>query len=155
MPILTAENNFRRGLAALVDNNHRDAMVFFSRAIDTERQRGALGPQPRYLSYYGLSLAKSRGSTGEALEACRMAAASDSNNPDLFFNLGRVCLLAGDESGALRAFEQGLRFAPEHVSLLRERSRIERRRAPVLSRLDRSHPLNRWLGRLRARLVRK
>jgi len=154
MTVLSAENNFRRGLAALVDDNHRDAAVFFARAIEIQRQRAGDVPEPRYLSYYGFSLAKSRAVSREALDACARAAASGGPDPDLYLNLGRVYLLAGKTALALEAFSQGLRLVPGHAPLARELGRIDRRSAPVLPLLGRDHALNRYLGRLRAAVRR-
>ena len=46
MPILTAENQFKKGLTALVDHNYKDATVFFKRAIDVDlaRRGDLVGP---------------------------------------------------------------------------------------------------------------
>ena len=150
MPILSAENNFKRGLAALVDANYSDATVYFWRAIEIDRQRNAKRPDARYLSYYGLSLAKSRRSTGEAIEACEWATEIETLNPEIFFNLGQVYLLAGKTTLALEAFEQGLCLDPRHSVLRREVERIDRRSSPIVPGLGRDHPLNRWLGKMRA-----
>lgn len=150
MPILSAENNFKRGLAALVDANHSDATVYFWRAVDIDRQRNGKRPDARYLSYYGLSLAKSRRSTGEAIELCEWAAQIESLNPEIFVNLGQVYLLAGKTTLALKVFERGLRLDPRHPVLRREVRRIDRRCSPVVTGLGRDHPLNRWLGKMRA-----
>lgn len=165
MPILSAQNNFKRGLTALLDDNPRDAVVFFRRALDIEGQR-QLGRQPgrqhgrqpghaagRCLSYYGLSLAMLSPTHPEALAACRRAADDDCSDPDVFLNLARVCLLSGRRAEALQAFERGLLLDPEHPVLRRERNRFDRRRSPVVGRLHRDHPVNVWLGRLRAQWV--
>ena len=73
MPILSAENQFKKGLAALVDHNYTDAAVFFKRALDLDRARNRRQPDLRYLSYYGLSLARSGRSIREAIQICRTA----------------------------------------------------------------------------------
>jgi len=150
MPILSAENNFRRGLAALVDDNHSDAAVFFGRAMDIEQQRNVRQRKMRYLSYYGLSLAKARRAPEEAIDACLRAVGHDPKDAELYLNLGHVYALAGKTTRALKAFAYGLRLAPDHRQLLEQVTRLERRRPPILRRLDRDHLLNRWLGRLRA-----
>src|SRR5262249_56470453 len=66
MPILSAENQFRQGLVALVDEDPKTAAERFRAAIQIERQRHVRRPQMRYLSYYGLSLALAHGPTQEA-----------------------------------------------------------------------------------------
>jgi tetratricopeptide (TPR) repeat protein len=150
MPILSAQNNFKRGLAALLDDNARDAVVFFRRALEIENQRGPGSTGSRCLSYYGLSLALLSPNHPEALDACRRATERSATDPDLFLNLGRVCRLARRRIEALRAFQQGLEISPSHPVLQRELNDLDRRRPPVVRRLERDHPVNVWLGRLRA-----
>ncbi len=150
MNILSAENYFRRGLAALVDGNPTVASDYFQSAILTEVQHGVKRPQMRYLSYYGLSRAQAFGATPQSVQACETATRRDFFNPDLFLNLGRVYLLAGKTTKALAAFERGLDLASSHKGLRAEFAKIDRRAAPPLGIVSRSHPLNKWLGRLRS-----
>lgn len=150
MPILTAENHFRKGLVALVDNDPAQAVTHFQSAILIERQRGVARPQMRYLSYYGLALAKAQGANFEAVHACEAAARRDFFNPDLLLNLGKVYILAGKTTRALAAFERGLALAPNHPALNQEVIKYERRKVPPISVLSRRHPVNKWLGRVRS-----
>lgn len=152
MPSLSSQNYFKKGLAALVDQNYEDASVFFRRALDLDRERDRTRPDMRYLSYYGLSLAKAGLSTSTALEACRRAASTQALDPVLFLNLGRVYLIAGKRALAAKAFESGLRLAPDSRVLRNELAAIDQRRRPVLPALSRDHLFNRWLGRARATL---
>jgi tetratricopeptide (TPR) repeat protein len=152
MHILSAENSFRRGLAALFEGDAAAASDLFQSAILIEIQHGVKGPQMRYLSYYGLSRAQAFGATPQAIQACETAARRDFFNPDLLLNLGRVYLLAGKTTKALAAFHRGLELAPRHKGLLAEYKRIDRREPPPLSLVSRSHPLNKMLGKLRASL---
>jgi tetratricopeptide (TPR) repeat protein len=154
MNILDAENCFKKGLVALVEDSPDKAAALFESAIRHERQRGCEEPQMRYLSYYGLSVARARGVSRDAIRACRTAAQKDFFNPDLQLNLGRVYLLAGRITPALAAFERGLNLCPDHPALRSEMNRIDRRRNPIVRSLPRNHPLNLMLGRLRARTSR-
>ena len=152
MPILSAENSFRRGLAALVDADPTAAADHFQAAILIEVQHGVRRPQMRYLSYYGLSQAQARGATPHVIQACETAARRDFFNPDLFLNLGRVFLLAGKTTKAFAAFQRGLELAPRHKALLADYAKIDRREAPPLAIVSRSNPLNKMLGKLRCSL---
>jgi len=152
MHILSAENSFRRGLAALFEGDAAGAAELFQVAILTEVQHGVKSPQMRYLSYYGLSRAQAYGATPQAIQACETAARRDFFNPDLLLNLGRVYLLAGKTTKALAAFHRGLELAPRHKGLIAEYRRIDRREPPPLGIVSRSHPLNKMLGKLRASL---
>ena len=150
MTTLSAENVFKKGLACLVDDRPKEASEFFRTALELERQRSKSRLDMRYLSYYGLSLAKAGLSTQIALQACRSAASKQCSDPVLLLNLGRVYELSGRMELALETFEKGLEINPEHKILRRELAMIDRRRPPVIRFLDRSHPLNIWLGRMRA-----
>jgi len=147
MPILSAENAFRKGLGAMAEQHPEKASVYFRQALDLERERSKSRLDMRYLSYYGLSLAQAGLSTQIALQACKTAVFKQTGDPLLFLNLGRVYLLTGKPVGAMAAFERGLKVAPENKILRSELAKIDRRRSPALPFLDRTHPVNRWLGR--------
>ncbi len=153
MAILSAENLFRKGLAALSEGDSAEAVALFHAAIQYERRRGIGRPQMRYLSFYGLSLALSRGATAEAVRACEVAARSVQSTADLYLNLVKVYLLAGKVTRALEACEHGLRMDPRHRGLRAELEKADRRQIRALPFLKRAHPVNRWLGRLRASLL--
>ena len=152
MPVHSAERSFKMGLAALAEAQPLQAADCFLDAMQTEQRQRVRRPDMRYLSYYGLSLARASRVTHAALEACALAARHDPSNPLLQLNLGRVHLLMGRLPLALECFERGLRLAPDHRSLRLELGRVDRRSREVLSFLDRSHRLNRWMGKLRESL---
>lgn len=150
MSTLSAENAFRKGLSALVEQRPRDASEQFRKALDLERQCGKPRLDMRYLSYYGLSLARAGLSSRLAVQACRTAVTKQPEDPVLHLNLGRVHLICGKLAAAFRSFEHGLALAPDNEPLRRELARIERRRRPVFPFLPRAHPLNHWVGRMTA-----
>ena len=124
MPIVSAENKFKKGLEALVDRNYVEAAIQFRQAMDIEHQRRVQQPDMRYLSYYGLCRATAHAKLQEGLHACKRAAQVRSRDPEMFLNLGRVYLLARQKRLAFDAFQTGLDLAPEHPTLLSEASRI-------------------------------
>ena len=130
MAILSAENKFKRGLLAIVDENYGEASRCFRQAIDIQELRASDRPDWRYLSYYGLSIAKAFHADGEAIEACRVAAHGNTINPELYLNLGRVYRLAGKHTLAAEAFGQGLELEPKH-SILREEMRLLEVTVPI------------------------
>jgi Tfp pilus assembly protein PilF len=149
MPILSAENAFRKGLGAMAEKHPEKASVYFRQALDLERERSKSRLDMRYLSYYGLSLAQAGLSTQIALQACKTAVFKQTGDPLLFLNLGRVYILTGKTVRAMAAFERGLKTAPESKILRAELAKLDRRRRPALPFLDRGNPVNRWLGRRR------
>jgi tetratricopeptide (TPR) repeat protein len=152
MTVSAAERSFNKGLAALAAAQPLRAVDCFLEAMQIEERLQLRDPDMRYLSYYGLSLARANRATHLAFEACDLAARHDPSNPLLLLNLGRVLLLAGRRALALACFERGLRIAPDHLALKRELGRVDRRSPPPLRFLDRSHTLNRYIGRLRESL---
>jgi len=125
MPILVAEISFKKGLVALARGNAFEAAQHFEHAVVTERERRVPRPQMRYLSYYGLATALCRKPTPESIRVCELAARTDSFNPVLELNLGKVYLLAGQRTKARAAFRRGLATAPEHAGLRLELDRME------------------------------
>ena len=152
MPLQGAEQFFRKGVARLSEERAAEAARHFLTAIQLEREHGVRRPEMRYLSYFGLSLALARGSVEEAVRACATAVARQPHHPDLHLNLARVHLAAGDPPSALRAAALGLALDPGHRELRSLVRAMERRRRPPLRFLNRDHPVNRALGRLRASL---
>jgi tetratricopeptide (TPR) repeat protein len=149
MAILSAENSFREGLVALLENRADDASACFQTAMREERQYGAPKSQMRYLSYFGLSVAMSKGPTRDAVRACETAVHNEFYNADLLLNLGKVYLLAGRTSKAMNVFARGLKLRPRHKGLKAALKGAERRGRPTVPFLQRDHPLNRCLGRMR------
>lgn len=147
MAILSAEINFKKGLLAIVDDNYEQASRFFRSAIDIHEQRASDRPDWRYLSYYGLSIAKACRPDAEAIEACRTAAEHGTVNADLYLNLGKVYLLAGKSRLAREAFERGLELEPAHPALVDE-MRLMEQTAPVRAPASRrtGSRSNRWIA---------
>ncbi len=153
MFVQEAENRFQTGLQHLARGRARDALPFIGAAVEVQQERstGDHG-QAIYLSYQGLCLCLTRTDVRGGLHQCRRAAKLDPISLEIWWNLGRVALMAGRRGEAYRAFREGLRICPGHPSLSRCLLRMGRRRPPVLSFLGRRHPVNVLLGRLRPRV---
>ncbi|HZI95452.1 MAG TPA: tetratricopeptide repeat protein [Patescibacteria group bacterium] len=143
---------FLKGMIALSEGRHEDAVALFQSALQLESQRGAAGRQMRYLSYYGLSSALANRPTPEAIQACELAARRDFCSAELQLNLGKVYMMAGKTTRALAALERGLKISPGSKSLQDEKARADRRKRPAIPWLRRNHPVNCWLGRVRSTL---
>lgn len=105
-------------------------------------------------SYLGHGIAKVRRRVEDGLKLCEHAVKVDFCEPDNFLNLARTRLLGRDRKGAWDAVVTGLKLSPTHRELRKMAESLGRRRQPVLASLDRAHPLNRLLGRLRHGLRR-
>lgn len=144
MPHEDAVTLVAKGLEALANQDDQRALGCFERAIQLERT-------PQICSYLAYCLAKVKGDYREANLLAYEALSLDPENPLLYLNLGRVLALGGNPEQALVMLRQGLLYGM-HLEILREIEAIGNRRAPVFKKLARSHPLNRLVGRVLARL---
>jgi tetratricopeptide (TPR) repeat protein len=148
MSTKSAEMSFRKGLQALEEKRHLESLAYFESALNQEERSGNLAPRMKYLSYYGLALSLAAGRTHEAIEMCERALSVEFYNPDLYLNVARVYLTAGERRRAHKALCQGLRIEKGHAGLLSEIRRMGLRKRPVFGFLPRHHLLNRMSGRL-------
>ena len=124
---------------------------------------------PAVNSYLGYCLARERGQVREGLQLCQAALDAEPRNPTHYLNLGRVLLEAGEKSSAIATFWRGISrtpgaergivaeasasgYAREHALILQELRRLGIRKPPPFPSLPRSHPLNKFVGKLLARL---
>ena len=155
MSILDAERSFNEGLEALAESRHAQAAKHFQNAMSIEKTRNVSRPDMRYLSYYGLSIARGGGNAQVGLRACRDAAAREPHRPVFLLNLGRAHAACGDECQALECFRKGAALAPEHGPLRKELARLTRRLRPAKKSSGRSHAAYRWINQIRSRWRRK
>jgi tetratricopeptide (TPR) repeat protein len=66
--------------------------------------------------------------------------------PTFYLNLGRSYIAANNRSGAMEALQKGLSFDTENKDLLWEMRKLGNRRKPVVPYLNRSNPLNKYIG---------
>jgi Flp pilus assembly protein TadD len=130
-------------------SNHKEALVHLAEAL-------RIAPtNPFYRSYFGYCLALVQRDFDRAVHFCQQASDSRPFDADLHVNLGRVYRLKGDRAAAYQAFTQAWHLSKGHAAAAAELARMGVRRPPVVTILSRGHWLNRWLGRVRAKLERK
>ena len=100
-------------------------------------------------SYLGYGLAVEGGQYEDGLRRCRAAVRRELWEPETWLNLARTYLLRREKRSAVQAIEQGLEIDPDQAELLALQRRLGVRRRPVLGFLDRGHPLNVALGKMR------
>jgi tetratricopeptide (TPR) repeat protein len=108
-------------------------------------------PSPLAQSYLGVCIAAERGQVARGTALCSEAIAAEPGNPVHHLNLGRILLRAGRKSEALAALRRGL-AAGELAEIRELLARQGTRRTALLPSFPRSHPLNRILGLILARL---
>lgn len=110
---------------------------------------------PFILSYYGCLQAIVDKRHRSGVENCRKALALLKNArlsseemlyPVFYLNLGRAYTAAGKKKDAVDAFEKGLKYDSRNSELLKEVRALGVRKKPPLSFLDRSNPINKYIG---------
>ena len=139
-----AENNFQRAQKELDEGHVLAALSCLETALN-------IWDDPRWYSRLGFCVAKERGQVMRGLELCRTAIGHDPDNPVHFLYLCKIHLVAGRKEEALQALRQGMALGgtPEIERLIEI---IGTRKPPVLPFLARDNPLNKFLGRMLARL---
>ena len=112
--------------------------------------------EPILLSYYGCLLAivdrkysKGIATCQKAIEKLQVKTFCDEamGYSLCYYNLGKAYRAAGKRKESLDAFNKGLSYDPSNGDIQKElRSMGVRTRKPPIPFLDRSHPLNKYLG---------
>jgi len=140
-------DEFRQGLKALKTGYAQKALVHMRRAFESEKHN------PFYLSFLGLSIARAERKWDEAAELCEIAVQLRRNECQFHLNLAEVYALAGRREKAIDTIDIALAHFGKDARLVRARSRVEKRRAPMLPFLTRNHFLNRTFGKVRHRTL--
>jgi len=140
---------FREGVAYLKNGYPQKALVRFRRAFEAEKQN------PFYQSFLGLSIARAERKWDQAAELCEIAVQLRRREAQFYLNLAEVYAAAGRRTKALDTLDSALALFGEDERLRHARSRVEKRRSPFLPFLSRAHFLNRKLGKLRHRALKR
>lgn len=141
--------DFKEGVAMLKNGYAQTALAPLRRAFECEKRN------PYYLSFLGLAIARGERKWDRAAELCEIAVQLKRQEVQFHLNLAEVYQLAGRRTKSVDALDAALELFRNDQRLKRARSRIEKRRAPVLSFLDRNNVLNRQLGKLRHRALKR
>lgn len=141
--------DFKEGVAMLKNGYAQQALAPLRRAFESEKRN------PYYLSFLGLSIARAERKWDHAAELCEIAVQLRRQEVQFHLNLAEVYQLAGRRSKSMEALDAALELFSNDPRLKRARSRIEKRRTPVLSFLNRDNVLNKHLGKLRHRALKR
>lgn len=111
-------------------------------------------PSPRIRSMLAYCLAKERRQFQKARQLCQEALALEPNNPEHYFQLGRICLLARQKKQAIQTFRKGLKLG-RYQPIIDELRILGLRKPPVFESLARDHFLNRSAGKLLHRMGKR
>ena len=145
---LDPKAEFTEGLKLLKNEYPQKALERLQRAYECDKHN------PYYISFLGLSIARAQRKWDKASELCEMAVQLRPTEMQFHLNLGEVYAAAGLREKALDKLDRALERFGQDARLKQARSRIEKRRNPVLPILGRGHFLNRELGKLRHRTLK-
>jgi tetratricopeptide (TPR) repeat protein len=139
---------FKEGVKLLKNDYPQRALVKLQSAFESDKHN------PYYISFLGVSIARAQQNWTQALELCDRAVQLNPKEIQFHLNVAEVYALAGLREMALHKLEYALGLFGNDSRLERARSKVEKRRAPVLPFFGRRHFLNRALGKLRHRILK-
>jgi tetratricopeptide (TPR) repeat protein len=140
---------FTEGVKLLKNGYPKKAVICFKRALECDKQN------PYYLSFLGVSIARGERNLTEAVKHCEAAIHKKRGEIQFHLNLADVYATAGLRESALHTLDRALASFGEDKRLRGARCKVEKRRNPVFPFLPRENFLNRELGKLRHRLLKK
>jgi predicted Zn-dependent protease len=140
------EDIFHRALADYRRGRLKESYQGFRLLVD-----GGSG-DPKHLSYCGVLMVAMEGKVREGRALCERALTLNFYDPELHLNLSQVHLRDNRPDHAVQVLLRGIRLIPQDPRLRREIGRLKPRSTPVFSFLERNNPLNKVLGKARARL---
>ncbi|UFS68849.1 dihydrofolate reductase [Geomonas sp. RF6] len=143
-PSVAAKEFQQKGVVAL----QRGLFHLARRCLE---QAMSLNETAETASHLALSIAKSCRDFPRALRLAEEAVSREPENLEHYLNLGRVQILAGAKEQGLSTLRSGVQHGggPEFFAELEQ---YGKRRVPPIRSLPRSHPLNKFLGRILARM---
>ncbi len=143
-PVAEADPRIREALLLFTEGLHDRSARMLARAED-------LTPaDPRVTALAAAHRAVAAGRLQPGIQCCLQLLETRPDLPDLYAVLGILLRKGKQRAQAHDAFRMGLRLAPAHPGLHACLAAMGARREPVLPFLPRSHPANRWCGRVRS-----
>jgi Flp pilus assembly protein TadD len=139
---------FKQGIKLLQKGHSAEALGHLRHAAELEQRN------PYYLSYLGVAVARSQRKWPAAVKFCETALSSKRSEAQLYLNLAEVYVSAGQRDDAIGVLDRGLIYFNADTRIRRARANLGRRSSPILPFLERTHFLNRSLGKLRHRVLR-
>jgi tetratricopeptide (TPR) repeat protein len=141
-------DEFKKGVELLKNEYPQKALVRLRRAYESDRHNAYYG------SFLGLAIARAQRKWDQASELCEIAVQLKPKEVQFHLNLGEVYASAGMREKALDKLDYALELFGNDTRLKRARSKVEKRRPPLLPFFGREHFLNRKLGKLRHLLLK-
>jgi Flp pilus assembly protein TadD len=144
---MAGENEFELGLQFFRDG-------YVGKALEQMKAAAEAAPQnAMYMSYLGLLVAAAQKDFDKAEQICQMALKLDRGEPQCYLNMAEVYTRARRPAEAMEALREGLQRTKRDKRIADAIARLSGRRQPVFPFLDREHPLNMVLGRIRHQIL--
>jgi tetratricopeptide (TPR) repeat protein len=140
-------DEFRKGVELLKNEYSQKALLRLRNAYESDKHNAY------YSSFFGLAIARAQRKWDRASELCEIAVQLKPNELQFYLNLAEVYASAGLREKALDKLDHALELFGEDARLRQARSKVEKRRAPLLPFFGRKNFLNRNLGKLRHRIL--
>lgn len=140
-----------RGIESCRQGDWENGLYWLSLAVEAQVQTAEL--PGLMFSYLGYGMARYQGQGEQGLKLCQFGARVEMHQAESYYFLAKTHLVLGDKRSAYHEIERGTQVDADHPGLQELRLTLGQRRPPVLPFLSRRHALNRWLGKLRHRLV--
>ncbi len=138
--------HFNEGMKAYKKNDYFAARESFEKAVEGFPQN------PRYLSYAGLMMVLSGRDSLDGFDYLNAAVELDPKRGEFYFNLYSAYSKVGDLKKAFDFLYEGEKQEPDNVAIRKEIELRGRRKESVFSSLHRDHILNKYFGKIYAKL---
>ena len=135
---------FAKGIDAINSGDMVSALAFFERVTQLDNN-------PTNRSYLAFCIARERGQFKKAITMCEEAMKEEPENTLHYLNLGRVYILSGQRTDAMKIFREGLHHG-ENKDIVNELIKLGMRKPPVIPFFERENLLNKYLGIILTRL---
>lgn len=146
MAEFVALTSFKEAVQLLKGGYSNRALVELRRCVEVD------STNPYYLSFLGLAIARSEKKWAEATKLCETALHLKRKELQLHLNMAEVYVAAGQRENAIETLDRAKESFGPDARLVKARSRVEKRRSPVLPFLPRQSAVNIKLGKLRHRV---
>ena len=144
MPEMDALTEFKEAIELLKGGYNKNALPHLRRSVEIDSSN------PYYLSFLGVAIARSEKRWSEAVKLCETALQLKRKEMQLHLNLAEVYAAAGRRESAIYTLDRAMESFGPNVRLLKARSRVEKRRPPILPFLPLrlSEPISRTFSAL-------
>ena len=103
---------------------------------------------PHAMSYYGYTISQVEDKAHRGLELCQQAIKTSVIDPHFFLNIAMIYIKLGRKREAVGAFKKGLQIDRSNKKIHETwKNTLGIRRKPAIGFLDRSNPINKFLGK--------